>query len=290
MSIKWEGGNAMAMKVFLLFILLGGLLTGCDREEATEGIDEDGNGRVMLSLEGGIVADSTIVFVFRKRETTDTLITRKVIRGVTEEVQAFTVELPAGYYDLRVVANAESKHITLKPPYSQADVFLDYSNGDEPPVLACGRAIVNVGVNKVAASGLVVITPFVQLTVKNVPAGVDQIDVDLLNTAAGAYIDLNYADEMAQPSITSSVYDVKADSTYVMKMYCFPTVEKYGESSLEVRCYDVDGKLVYRGSSAPFKIISRMLISCSFEENTIARAAGGSKSVTLKWEYDERHL
>lgn len=103
-------------------------------------------------------------------------------------------------------------------------------------------------------------------------------------------MDMSYADEMAQPSITSSLYEVKADSTYVMKIYCFPTVAKYGESSLDVRCYDVDGQLVYRGSSAPFKIISRMLISCSFEENTVARSAGRSKSITLKWEYDERHL
>lgn len=185
MEYKTGGRKRYGYESIFVIYFAGDTIGRLRSEEATEGIGEDGKGKVMLSLEGGIVADSTIVFVFRKRETTDTLITRKVIHGVTESVQAFTVELPAGYYDFRVVANAESKHITLKPPYSPSDVFLDYSNGDEPPVLAYGRAVVNVGVNKVAVSGLVVITPFVQLTVKNVPAGVDQIDVDVLNTAAG---------------------------------------------------------------------------------------------------------
>lgn len=120
---------------------------------------------------------------------------------------------------------------------------------------------------------MVLVTSLVQLTIKNVPADVNRISVDLFNTGAGVYMGVHYLEEMTIPHLASVIYDTHADSSYTVSFSCFPTVKKFGLSSLEVKCYNTDGTLKYTGNSAPFTAFSRkkMLISCSFQNSRSER-------------------
>ncbi|WP_294139444.1 hypothetical protein [uncultured Sanguibacteroides sp.] len=276
--------------VYWILWMTGILFWGCS--ESTTTLISEGNGNVMFSIVSNGEIDSAQVFFFRKRLTKDTLIHREVIGNISETPRPFVFELPAGYYSVVIYGNVSTKRIVALPPYAQENILLDYSNGEEHPMIYWGRQVVNVGKDEWVASALLEITSYVELTIKGVPAGVDQIDVDLLNTGAGVYLNDILWQKLTEPNLIQSLYDVKADTTYVVRFACFPTVESLGMTSLDVRCYDREGLLVYRGKSAPFSAISRSYITCSFGTNISKSTFTGKDdhiNNIIQWEYNEVH-
>lgn len=259
-------------KYCVLLALLSGLIACSDGEEETE-IPVKGKNGIRLTITGDGHIDSAQVFFFKKSTTTDTLIHTEIVHGISAQGNSFDFSIPAGYYNMVVWGNVETEAIRVSLPYSSSDIQIRYANGKPPPVIYYTGGFVTVGIDKSRLLGMVLVTSLVQLTIKNVPDDVNRITVDLFNTGVGVYMGNHYMEEMTTPHLASVIYDTHADSSYTVSFSCFPTVKKFGLSSLEVKCYHADGNLKYTGKSEPFTASSRkkMLISCSFQNSRSER-------------------
>lgn len=55
------------------------------------------------------------------------------------------------------------------------------------------------------------------------------------------------------PPLSDTLYQMEADSIYLVHFYCFPGKGTDGKSILDVDCLGVTGQTVYSGRSAPFE-------------------------------------
>lgn len=277
-------------------ILIGTVLVmvGCEGEKTIPSSQKFAEQAVVFSIPGYGQIDSAQVFFFKKFPAKDSLVIRTTVYDISSNPKAFSFSLPLGYYTMVIIGNVASDRVFARPPYSRDSVWIDYQGQEEVPALYFGEKAFNVGVDSTGVSGMLLLTAAVELTVKNVPAVVDQIDIDLSNTIAR--INLNYREwELMQPPVSTSIYETQAGSTYTVSLSSFPSI---GDelSYLELRCYDKEGILVYTGKSSSFPAQHgrRRVVSCSFSsaavQTTRSIGSGTDPDVQLIWEYDEESM
>lgn len=241
----------------------GAGLTGT--EPADEAVKPIEDLLVRIAPEGYI--DSAQVFFFKILENTDTLIRREVIYDIkSEKTNLFHFELPASRYKVYIFGNIGNDVIVARAPYSEEDIYFDYSNGRQPPHVYYGSFAINAGKDTTALAGLTILTSSVQLTIRDVPEEVSGIVVRLLNTAAGLTLRNGYIMKPTDPPLSDTLSGVKSDSTYVSQFSCFPGVGTNAKSILDVTCYDANGKIIYSGQSQPFEARPgyHWEVACSF--------------------------
>ena len=124
-------------------------------------------------------------------------------------------------------------------------------------------------------------------------AGVDRIDVVLTNTACGFTMRQNLIERPIEPELSVSLTDVQVDSSYTVEMSGLPSVQKYGQSQVEVRCYDTVGKLVFSGESVSFPSQQgrKRVVKCTFQSalQHITRGVtnSGWNNRDLIWQYEK---
>lgn len=268
----------MTGKIWIWLCISGFLWAGCS----------DGTGDVLPEapvLETAVAfagledvhIGKSLVFFFRKSENSDTLVYQTEIDGPSEDFARYKFNVPAGYYQMVLLGNGDSAHIRFTDGVrSLQNTVIEYDGGVEPPELYMATSVIKAGEQQAAGAGMFPLTVRVALTVRNVPAGVDQIDVDLENTSAGVTFGRQILDRVTSPGIIQSVYDVIPGSSPVVRFSSFPSVEKAGESKLLVRCYDVNGIILFRGESASFSMkgTESVSVACSFDTAAPAMTAG----------------
>ena len=242
-----------------VWMWISGVLWGCSGQEEVmmnEHITTDDSDlrEVVLQLQPSEKVDSAQVFFFRTSGEKDTLIWHEVIYNMEYMVpHTFRFELPAGKYNMSIYGNVPTDRIVARPPYTQQDIYFDYSGGYEPGAVTHGMRILNIGVDSVSVSGMVFLSSFVELTIHKVPAEVRQIVVKLLNTSSGMLMAGGYLQEPTTPPLSHVLEQLQGDSTYITAFYCFPRTGKNERSTLEVNCLDAAGQTIWSGSSEPFE-------------------------------------
>lgn len=228
---------------------------------------------VRMTIESYI--DSALFFFFRTVDGRDSLFYRQYVYDVTyAKPKDFYFHIPAGLYRVYVWGNLPVDHYTARPPYAPEDIFIDYSRGEEPPGLYLGASTLDVGVDTLNFSGLMIMTSSVSLDIGKIPEGVKQIRASLSNNVAGVYVNGEYSKKRTDPPLAKTLSNLSADSSYRMHFFCFPGVwdTSIEKSVLSVVCYDESGQIVYSGSSAPFEARPGMNynIGCSFGKSAPA--------------------
>lgn len=275
-------------------ILIGTVLVlgGCEGEKTIPSSQKFAEQAVVFSIPGYDQIDSAQVFFFKKFPAKDSLVIRKTVYDISGTPKAFSFSLPLGYYTMVIIGNVASDRIVARPPYSRDSIWIDYQGQENIPALYFGENAMNVGVNSIGLSGMLLLTAAVELTVKNVPDNVDQIDIDLANTAAICDFNFRLGPEPMQPPVGANIYETQAGNTYTVSISSFPSVGNE-LSYLELRCYDKDGILVYNGKSASFPSQHgrRRVVTCSFPSATSLSTKSVSSGICpedrLIWEYDE---
>lgn len=243
-------------------------MAGCssDFDEGYEPVPEEAV--IVLSASNELHIDKSLVFFFRKFQEGDTLVYQTEIEGPTEEKNKFSFELPAGYYQMVLIGNGEADHIVIPSDRSSAGTYINYPDGIEPPELYYGSGLINVGDKKQGGAAILPLTAQITLTIEDIPVGVDRLEVDLKNTDTRIYFNLTRDYLATTPCITKRIDDVKAGTYPRIHFNCLPTAPENAKSVLEVRCYDEDDKLVYRGQSTSFFMggMENITLSCSFED------------------------
>lgn len=246
---------------YLLFVLGG----ACTKEGRVETDLPEEEAVVQLSVPEDGTIKKSLVFFYRDLGTTDTLAFIREIDGPSKEFDTYTFWLPVGNYRMVLIGNGERDHIRLGHPATRENTMLIYEDGTEPPDLYYGSIFMSVGEKTQGGSGMIMLTARIALKIQNVPASVNQIDVDLENTASGVYLNLETWGKPTQPSIIRSLYDVEAGSSPVINLKSLRSSD--GDSSfLEVRCYSAADHILFRGRSAPFWLggSENIQISCGF--------------------------
>lgn len=250
---------------------------------------------VVPGVDPNLYIDSAQVLFFRVLNGRDSLILRQVVHGISGEPRKFHFDLPAGYYTMVILGNVPTARMVFRPPYSQDSVWVSYQGGIEPPDIFLGRTYLNVGVDSARSAGNILLVSRVELTLKNVPAGIDRIEMQILETSSGMNSNY-YLKEVMNPPLGASVTGVQADSTYTFQVNCFPPVVNDGKSSVQVRCYDANGKQVYSGTSQPFQVNYgfRMILTGTFGNARQSRVRSvnpetGDGKFMLEWNYDEKN-
>lgn len=274
-------------------VVIGIGLFGCSGNIDTP-VNPDSGGsasELAVSLSSDEYIDSAQVLFFRKLSTTDSLVYREVIYGIGRKLSPFKFAMPAGTYILDIYGNISPASIIVFPPYSRKEVRIDYSKIGEPPVVFRGYSLVNVGVDTLKYSSMMLLSSQVQLTIRDVPAGVDRLNVVLHNTSVGFDVLSGFIDKQMDPPLSRSIENVKQDSSYTVLFSCFPTVEKDSLSRLSVQGIGSTGKVLYSGISSPFpaQYGMRSVISCRFTKGPAVRSAE-KEIYVLKWGYDEENL
>lgn len=231
------------MKSGFIFLLL--LLVGCAEKEGIEAIEQSAEVNFTGSLPAGV--DTASIFFFRKDSpTTDSLLRKEIVAGNLER----KYELPAGYYNVVIMGNADPVHISTSAGSASSDLAVEYPGGEEPPVLYRGMQYVNIGKDNQIDFTLTPVTSAVELLVEELPANVAKIAITLFNTATGIYLNGVYVEKSVSPPISRQFSGVDVADT--LSLSCFPTVTSLGKSYLEVVCYDLSGEVVFHGKSGPF--------------------------------------
>ena len=96
-----------------------------------------------------------------------------------------------------------------------------------------------------------------------------------------------------EPELSVSLTDVQVDSSYTVEMSGLPSVQKYGQSQVVVRCYDTVGKLVFSGESVSFPSQQgrKRVVKCTFQSalQHITRGVtnSGWNNRDLIWQYEK---
>lgn len=276
------------------FVLLVRILAGCaDKEEdpAGNGAESIPANELQVRITPQEYIDSALVFFFRPVDTTDTLVLCEKIYGVEFfKPKSFSFEVPAGKYSVWLYGNVPDDCLIAKAPYSSADFYFDYSDGRKPAAVTYGRSEVNSGVDTVNLAGMLLLASSVQLTINQMPAGIDRVIVRLLNTSAGINLAGGYLDKGMDPPLSDTLYQVEADSIYLVHFYCFPGKGTDGKSILDVDCLGVTGQTVYSGRSAPFEARPgyNYNIACSFADTAIPERMNRNKPGMIYFREEER--
>lgn len=243
------------MKVGMWVIGLMILLAGCSRDGLGDGEETDSGetGEVLVRLSEGHLADSAQVFFFRSAGNQDTLILREIIYEIEQfSPRTFLFRLPAGKYRVCIFGNVPSDRVVVPSPPVLDRIFLDYDGGREASAIYFGQRYLNVGVDTVVLAGMLLLSASVELTIDNIPPGVEGVIVRLTNTAAGVSMNGSYLSRITDPPLTKTLSGVAQGNSYVVQFYCFPA-PLAGKNTLEVECYGATGSVVYSGNSAPFE-------------------------------------
>lgn len=278
----------------LILAVSGLLISGCtDQEGVPESQKQVGYNIV---LPDDLYIDSALVFFFRNLPNTDTLILREVIYDISTTPKQFNFDLPAGYYAVAFWGNISPDRVVERPPFSRDSVWFSYQGGIEPPEIYHGMNYFNVGKDTTGFSGMILLVSRIELTLKNIPSGIERLEARILNTSSGIGFN-GYLKEEMTPPLSMNLESPTPDSTYLLTMNCFPAALSNEKSTIEVNGYDVAGKLLYSGSSQPFliKYGIRMILSCSFDTAAVtsksqASVSPGCENVILEWNYDEKNM
>lgn len=281
--------------LFVAVVTFGGsLLSGCTDGEMMP--EDPGKAEYNLVLPDDLYIDSAQVFFFRNLGHADTLILRETIYDIGTTPKRFEFDLPAGYYNVAFFGNIATDRIVEKPPYSRDSIWFSYQGGIEPPDIFRGVGYLNAGADTTGLSGFVLFVSRVELTLKNIPAGIKRIEAPVLNTSSGIGFK-GYLKEEMNPPLTMYLDSIRADSSYTLTMNCFPSGQTPFKSIISVNCYNAADELVFSGNSQPFlmKYGVRMIIACSFDET--ARTSKNRRihkpdreNMTLVWSYDEKNM
>lgn len=280
-------------RILIGIIIAGWLVAGC-KENVVSPADQELTTRgVPVQLTAGLHIDSAQVLFFKNTLSTDSLILREIIYDIGTQPSRFDFNLPAGNYIMAIFGNVPTNRLVQRPPYSRDSIWFSFQGGEQPPVVYYGLIGLNAGVDTLRASGMILLVSQVELTIRNIPEGIDRIEVRLQNTSSG--ISLNgYLSENMNPPLSETLSDIRKDSVYVVSMNCFPSGNNQ-KSQIDVFGYSASGTLVYSGQSVPFtvKASKRMIITCSFEHTPASRAQEIGKiqeqidGFTLQWRLDD---
>lgn len=261
-----------------VWVWISGVLLSCSGQEGTvvpERKDVAALREVVLQLQPSEKVDSAQVFFFRASGEGDTLVKREVIYHMEYMLpRDFRFELPAGKYEVYIYGNVPTDRIVMRPPYTRQEVYLDYSGGHEPSAVSYGMNLLNVGIDTMKVAGMIFLSSFVKLTIRDVPAEVRQMVVTLENTSSGILLTGGYLPEPMTPPLSHVLQDVQEDSTYTTAFYCFPGAGKNDRSTLSVTCLDEAGNTIWSGTSEPFEPRPGYYwtITCSFGGRTTKSA------------------
>lgn len=280
--------------MFVALVAFGTLWYGCTDQETIPG--NQGETEYSVVLPDNLHIDSAQVFFFRNLANTDTLILRETIYNLGTTFKRFEFYLPVGYYTVAFWGNVATDRIVERFPYSRDSIWFSYQGGIEPPDIFHGLNYFNVGKDTSELSGMVLLVSRIELTLKKIPDGIYRIEAPISNTSSGVGFN-SYLKEDMNPPLTMYLEEPEPDSTYTLTMNCFPSVVTDYKTTIGVYCYNIDNELVYFGKSQPFtvKYGVRMLIACSFDENTVSSKSSElhkseNGNITLEWSYDEKNM
>ena len=282
-------------KIWIFLALVTGLsVTGCTEREMMP--ETQGKAGYDIILPDNLYADSVQVFFFRNLSDTDTLILQKVIYGVGITPKRFEFNLPAGYYDVFLWGNVATDKMVMRPPYSKDSIWFSYQGGIEPPDVFYGRSTWNIGTDTSRLSGMILLISRVELTLKNIPAGIGRIEARVSPSSSGIGAN-GYLKENMNPPLAMRLENPTPDSTYTLTMNCFPAAPDSRITTVSVYCYNATDELIYSGSSQPFQLGMgvRMILACSFDKSSLLSERRGTErgereNMTLEWSYDEKDL
>lgn len=266
------------------------VLWGCERKGMPETSPLPAQQRVTLSVEGYGYADSAEVFFFREWAGRDSLFEQRTVYKIGNTPQPCDFCLPPGDYMMKIVGNVPTELIVARPPFSSDSIFVDYEGINNIPAVYYGSRRFNVGVDSAGGSALLLFTCAVELTLREIPVGVERIQVEVLHTAAGITLSGNVLPER-NPPVSVVLGDVRADSTYIVELSTFPNPKGITGSIIRVQCYGEGGREIYSGSSVSFpsQMGRRRVVACSFRRPLLVRN-GGRGNNQIYWEYNEDDL
>ena len=268
-------------------------LGSCQEEQVVEVKSEEFSLPVTLEVDGYAHMDSAQVFFFRKFPDRDSLVFRQMVYDLGMQPRQIDFTLPLGVYDVLILGNVATDRIFERPPFSRDSICFFYPGEQAIPAIYWGARRVIVGADTLVSSAMLLMTAAVEVTVQQVPAGVDRIDVVLTNTACGFTMRQNLIERPIEPELSVSLTDVQVDSSYTVEMSGLPSVQKYGQSQVVVRCYDTVGKLVFSGESVSFPSQQgrKRVVKCTFQSalQHITRGVtnSGWNNRDLIWQYEK---
>ena len=268
-------------------------LGSCQEEQVVEVKSEEFSLPVTLEVDGYAHMDSAQVFFFRKFPDRDSLVFRQMVYDLGMQPRQIDFTLPLGVYDVLILGNVATDRIFERPPFSRDSICFFYTGEQAIPAIYWGARRVIVGADTLVSSAMLLMTAAVEVTVQQVPAGVDRIDVVLTNTAWGFTMRQNLIERPIEPELSVSLTDVQVDSSYTVEMSGLPSVQKYGQSQVVVRCYDTVGKLVFSGESVSFPSQQgrKRVVKCTFQSalQHITRGVtnSGWNNRDLIWQYEK---
>lgn len=293
--IGFEHTGCYALGKYLMGILL--CLAACSEQPGVENQPETGEygKRIALSVQGEYYIDSAQVFFMRRFPERDSLVSRQVIYDVDETPDPYFFEVPAGPYAIVFFGNVSTGRMVARPPFSRDSIWFDYGGTEKLPSIYYGLCFQDVGVDTSRLAGMVLMTSWVELTVRQIPDEVASVRAVLNNTGVGFYLSAAYIKEQMNPPLQQEIELALSDTVCVASFSCFPTVTKFGQSTLDISCYDAEGKLLFTGSSAVFKAHQglKMVASCTFQRRAGRSRSGNTadvKDYSLSWDYAESGL
>lgn len=268
-------------------------LGSCQKEQVFEVNSEKFSLPVMLEVDGYDHMDSAQVFFFRKFPDRDSLVLRQMVYDLGVQPRQIAFTLPLGVYDVLILGNVATDRIFERPPFSRDSIWIFYTGEQVMPAIYWGARRITVGGDTLVPSGMLLLTAAVEVTIQQVPAGIDRLDVVLTNTACGFTMRQNLIEQPIEPELSVSLTDVRTDSSYIVEMSSLLSVQKYGQSQLKVRCYDTVGKLVFSGESVSFpsqqgrKRVVKCTFQSVFEHRTKGLSNSGWNNLDLIWQYEK---
>lgn len=169
--------------IFVALVVFGLLTSGCTEQEV--GMATQGKAGYNVVLPDDLHIDSAQVFFFRNLAHIDTLIMRETIYDIGTSPKRFEFDLPAGYYLIAFWGNIGTDRIVERPPYSRDSIWFSYQGGIEPPEIYHGLNYFNIGTDTSGLLGMGLLVSRIELTLKNIPAGISRIEAPVSNTSSG---------------------------------------------------------------------------------------------------------
>lgn len=285
-DIKYSLNVWIGWGFFVLILGVG----GCEEKMETEVPPHLFRQAVTLAVDGYGHIDSAQVFFFRKSALSDSLVLQQTVYEITGTPRPFRFDLPLGYYTILIFGNVAPDRIVYRAPYGRDSVWISYQGQEKIPAIYYGTKLLNVGVDTVGLSGMLLVTTAVEVTVRKVPSEVDKIEVSLLHTAAGIDFSIRLLKEPMQPPVSAVIQGVQTDSSYTVELSGFPTVDTEESSVVQIRCYNKAGEMIYSGNSEKFPAQQgrRRVVACSFANSSGTRSMVSQSGIyPFIWEYDE---